>query len=68
MDVSSLTSLPSYGLDVTLDMFSTSSDVKLYADNAHISFGSYARRQGSKSGNFHLPRDFGLFRISANRG
>lgn len=45
MDVSSLTSLPSYGLDVTVDMLTTSSDVKLNADNVHISFGSYARRE-----------------------
>lgn len=48
MDVSSLTSLPSYGLDVTVDMLTTSSDVKLNADNAHISFGSYTRREMGK--------------------
>lgn len=48
MDVSSLTSLPSYGLDVTVDMLTTSSDVKWNADNVHISFGSYARREMGK--------------------
>jgi len=43
MDVSSLTSLPSYGLDVTVDMLTTSSDVKLNADNVHISFALAGR-------------------------
>lgn len=38
MGVSSLTSLPSGVLDATVDMLTTSSDVKLNADNVHISF------------------------------
>lgn len=49
MDVSLLTSLPFYGLDVTVDMLTTWSDVKFNADNTHISFGSCARSEIKKN-------------------
>ncbi|CAK7323417.1 unnamed protein product [Dovyalis caffra] len=63
MDVSLLTSLPFYGLDVTVDMLTTWSDVKFNADNTHISFGSCARSEmgkGEITGIWPYCHSFGL--------